>query len=421
MAEKVDTIVVGGGQAGLAMSYSLSQLGLEHVIIERSRVAEHWRSERWDSLAFQFPNWSLTLPGYGYRTNDPDGFAHRDHVVQFLEEYAVHIQAPLRLGVTATSLCGKVANGYRFALETDRGTLEARNVVLATGPFQRPSIPSCSASIPDGIMQIHSRAYRNPQQLPPGPVLVVGGGTSGAEIAEELHRAGRDVYLSIGGYRKGPRQYRGRDFLWWINQLGLWDRPVDLCPDARKERVPLLTGRDGGSAIDLRRFAGDGAYLLGRMQGIRDGKVTLAPDVEADLGAGDAWFARFRQMMDDYVEYAGLEFPEENGSDTAGNGSARSAPPIIELDLRGAGIVSVIWATGYQYDFGWIKLPVFADTGEPVQRRGVTSVPGLYFLGLRRMYTVKSALLSAAGVGADAEYLAERIATEACRPGRDHR
>jgi putative flavoprotein involved in K+ transport len=412
MTEKIDTIVIGGGQAGLAMSHSLSQRGREHVIIERSRVAERWRSERWDSLAFQFPNWSLTLPGYAYRTNDPDGFAHRDHVVQFLEEYAVHIRTPIRLGVTATALGEKAENGYRFSLQTDRGTWEARDIVLATGPFQKPSIPPCGASLPSGIIQIHSRDYRNPEQLPPGAVLVVGGGTSGAEIAHELHRAGREVYLSIGGYRKGPRRYRGRDFLWWVNQLGLWDRPVDLCPDARKERVPLLTGRDGGSGIDLRRFAGDGAHLLGRMVGVCDGKVALAPDVEEGLSAGDAWFVGFRRMMEDYLEYSGMELPEESGPDDAPNGSAGSNPTIAELDLRSVGIVAIVWATGYQYDFGWVRCPVFAHTGEPVQKRGVTSVPGLYFLGLRRMYTVKSALLSEAGVGADAEYLAERISAE---------
>ena len=412
MSEKIDTIVVGGGQAGLAMSHSLSRLGREHVIIERSRVAERWRSERWDSLAFQFPNWSLTLPGYAYRTNDPDGFAHRDHVVQFLEEYAVHIRAPIRLGVTATALGEKAENGYRFSLQTDRGTWEARNVVLATGPFQKPSIPPCNRSLPSGIMQIHSRDYRNPEQLLPGTVLVVGGGTSGAEIAHELHRAGREVYLSIGGYRKGPRRYRGRDFLWWVNQLGLWDRPVDLCPDARKERVPLLTGRDGGSGIDLRRFAGDGAHLLGRMVGVSDGMVALAPDVEEGLSAGDAWFVRFRQMMEDYLEYSGVELPEESGPDDAPSGSGGSNAAIAELDLRSVGIVAIVWATGYQYDFGWVRFPVFADNGEPVQKRGVTSVPGLYFLGLRRMYTVKSALLSEAGVGADAEYLAEQISAE---------
>ena len=412
MTEKIDTIVVGGGQAGLAMSYALSHLGREHMIIERSRVAERWRSERWDSLAFQFPNWSLTLPDYAHRTNDPDGYAHRDHVVQFLEEYAVHIHAPIRQGVTATALGERSENGYRFALQTDRGTWEARNVVLATGPFQKPSIPACSASLPSGIMQIHSRDYRNPQQLPPGTVLVVGGGTSGAEIAHELHWAGREVYLSVGGYRKGPRRYRGHDFLWWVNQLGLWDRPVDLCPDARKERVPLLTGRDGGSGVDLRRFAGDGAHLLGRTQGMRDGKVILAQDLEESLSAGDAWFARFRQMMDDYVEYAGLELPEESGLDGAPNGWPARESVVTELDLASAGIVAIVWATGYQYDFGWVKLPVLAETGDPLQKRGVTSVSGLYFLGLRRMYTVKSALLSAAGVGADAEYLAERISAE---------
>jgi putative flavoprotein involved in K+ transport len=216
--------------------------------------------------------------------------------------------------------------------------------------------------------------------------------------------------LSIGGYRKGPRRYRGQDFLWWINQLGLWDRPVDLCPDARKERVPLLTGRDGGSGIDLRRFAGNGAHLLGRMQGLRDGKVTLAPDLEDGLSAGDAWFVRFRQMMDDYAEYAGLEPPEECEPDDAPKG-AGSRSAIVELDLASAGIRSIVWATGYQYDFGWVNFPVFTDTGEPVQKRGVTSIPGLYFLGLRRMYTVKSALLSEMGVGADAAYIAERIST----------
>jgi putative flavoprotein involved in K+ transport len=410
MTERIDTIVVGGGQAGLAMSHALGRLGREHVIFERTRVAERWRTERWDSLAFQFPNWSLTLPGYAYRTNDPDGFAHRDHVVQFLEEYAVHIRAPLRLGVTATALCEEFDNGYRFVLQTDRGTWTARNVILATGPFQRPSTPACSAALPSGITQIHSRDYRNPEQLPAGPVLVVGGGTSGAEIAHELHQAGREVYLSIGGYRKGPRRYRGQDFLWWINQLGLWDRPVDLCPDARKERVPLLTGRDGGSGIDLRRFAGNGAHLLGRMQGLRDGKVTLAPDLEDGLSAGDAWFVRFRQMMDDYAEYAGLELPEECEPDDAPKG-AGSRSAIVELDLASAGIRSIVWATGYQYDFGWVNFPVFTDTGEPVQKRGVTSIPGLYFLGLRRMYTVKSALLSEMGVGADAAYIAERIST----------
>src|SRR5262245_52864895 len=283
MTGKIDTIVVGGGQAGLAMSHALSRSGREHIVIERSRIAERWRSERWDSLVFQFPNWSLTLPGYAYRTNQPEGFAHRDHVVQFLEEYAVHIHAPIRLGVTATELCEPASNGYRFALRTDQGSWEARNVVLASGPFQKPSIPACSATLPKGIVQIHSRDYRNQQQLPPGPVLVIGGGTSGAEIAHELHQAGRDVYLSIGGYRKGPRRYRGRDFLWWINELRLWDRPIDLHPEASKERVPLLTGRNGGSSIDLRHFAGNGAHLLGRMQGTCDGKIILAANLEESL------------------------------------------------------------------------------------------------------------------------------------------
>jgi len=408
MADCIETVVVGGGQAGLAASYCLSQLGGEHVILERARLAERWRSERWDSLAFQFPNWALSLPGYACRAADPDGFAARDDVVRFLEEYAAYIKAPVRLAVTVTAVRHEGDDPYPFYVEADHGFWKARNVVLATGAFQTPSIPDGSVFIPKQIMQLHSCDYRNPRQLPPGAVLVVGGGTSGAEIAYELKKAGRQVYLSIGSYRKAPRRYRGRDIFWWIEELKFWDRPAQPSSPGRLEGVPLLSGLDGGFDIDLRSLTDEGVKLLGRTRGVIDGKLSFASDLEENLVAGEVWFARLQQMMNDHAEFTGMDLPEE----LAPEKSRRRKPfvPITELDLRKAAIVCIIWATGYRYAFNWVRLPAFKETGEPLQSRGITRIPGLYFLGLRRMHTIKSALLSASGVGADAAYIAHHIA-----------
>jgi putative flavoprotein involved in K+ transport len=411
MADRIETVVVGGGQAGLAASYCLSQFGREHIILERARLAERWRSERWDSLAFQFPNWALSLPGYAYRAADPDGFAARNEVVRFLEEYGTYIRAPIRLGVSAKAIRYEASDSYPFYLETDHSYWKTRNVVLATGAFQTPSIPDGSASIPRQIAQMHSREYRNPSQLPPGAVLVVGGGTSGAEIAHELHQAGRQVYLSISSYRKAPRRYRGRDIFWWIEELKFWDRPTQPSSPGRLEGVPLLTGLNGGFDVDLRRLSDEGVKLLGRTRGVTDGKLGLASNLEESLIAGEVWFSRFKRIMDDYAEFTGMDLPDEDEPDTSRWNGTRSAVPVVELDLAKKGIGSIVWATGYRYDFGWVRLPVFKDTGEPIQSRGITNIPGLYFLGLRRMHTIKSALLSASGVGADAAYIAQQIAT----------
>jgi putative flavoprotein involved in K+ transport len=410
MVDRIETVIVGGGQAGLALSFWLGQLGHEHVILERARLAERWRSERWDSLAFQFPNWALSLPGYAYRTHNSDAFAPRDAVVRFLEEYAAHIKVPVRLGVTASALRQKNGGPYRFELKTDHGHWEARNVVLATGPFQRPSIPVGSGALSKDMAQLHSRDYRNPQQLPPGGVLVVGGGTSGAEIADELNKSGRNVFLSMGSYRKAPRRYRDRDIFWWIEQLKFWDRPADFQSTGRLEGVPLLTGLNGGFDVNLRRLADEGVRLLGRTRDVSDGKVFLTSDIEENLSAGDAWFARLKQMMDDHAEFVGLDLAEDSMHQMSPPEHARPIVPIAELDLRNAAITSIVWATGYRYDFDWVRMPLFSDTGAPLQRRGVTIVPGVYFLGLRRMYTVKSALLTESGVGSDAEFVAQQIA-----------
>jgi len=411
MGNRIETVVVGGGQAGLAASYCLSQLGREHVMLERKRLAERWRSERWDSLAFQFPNWSLGLPGYAYRACDPDGFASRDTVVQFLEDYARHIKVPVRLGVTAKALRHDAGDAYAFDLETDQGCWMARNVVLATGPFQTPSVPSCAAAVPKHVVQLHSRDYRNPSQLPPGPVLVVGGGISGAEIAHELNQSRREVFLSIGSYKKAPRRYRGRDTFWWIEELKFWDRPTTPCTPGRLEGIPLLTGHNGGFDVDLRRLADEGVRLLGRAQGVSDGKLAFASDLEENLLAGEAWWASLRQMMDDHAEFTGMDLTEEIEAEPCQRERTRPTAAIVELDLRKAAIAAIVCATGFKYDFNWVRLPVFRNTGEPIQSRGVTSIPGLYFLGLRRMHTIKSAVLSKTGVGADAAYVAHCIAS----------
>ncbi len=413
MAEQVETVIVGGGQAGLAMSYWLTQLGREHVVLERARLAERWRSERWDSLCFNLPNWAMQLPGGPYRGDDPDGFAPRDEVVRFLEDYAARTQAPVRLGTRVTSLSQKPGS-QRLLVQTDGGTLEAANVVVATGPFQAPAIPPLGAALPPGIVQVHSSCYRNPARLPPGAVLVVGSGASGGEIAEELYTAGRRVYLSVGRYRRAPRRYRGRDYAAWALALGGFDRTVDTVPspDAMHPPSPLLTGADGGHDLDLRRFAADGVVLLGRLRAVRDGTVALAPDLEASLAAGDEWCAAFRRSVDDLVREVGLAAPEEAPEDTEPPGQAPSHP-ILELDLEAAGITSVVWASGYRYDFDWIEIPVFDEVGAPIHRFGVTRCPGVYFLGLKWLRKVKSSYML--GVGEDAAYLADHIATRTSR------
>jgi putative flavoprotein involved in K+ transport len=406
MKEDIETVIIGGGQAGLAMSSHLSQLRREHIVLERGQIGEAWRSERWDSLVFQFPNWSLQLPQYAYRGDDPEGFSPREEVVRFLEDYGRFIQAPLRCGTQVVSVRQK-SGSERLLVQTETATIEAVNVVIAIGAFHRPAILPCSAAIPSEVLQLHSKEYRNPQQLPAGAVLVVGCGASGCQIAEELYQSGRRVYLSVGRYRRAPRRYRSRDVCWWLDLMGIWDRPVDLFPEVRNWRVPLVTGVNGGHDIDLRRFAADGVTLLGRVQGVRGRDLVLAGGVEETLRQGDEWFASFKKSADEHAKQAGIDLPEPELPEELAAPSRASSEEIRQLDMMATGITSVVWASGFRYDFSWVQLPVLNEAGEPVQTRGVTRCPGLYFLGLRRMYTLNSAILS--GVGKDAAHLAEHI------------
>jgi putative flavoprotein involved in K+ transport len=398
-------VIIGGGQAGLAMSYFLREQGREHVVVERRRPAERWRSERWDSLYFQFPNWSFQMPGHHYEGDAPDAFAHYSEVIRYLEVYADAIEAPLRCGVNVASLTHDPATG-RFRIVTPDSALEASRVVIATGPFQRPVIPRLAPSLPTDVFQVHSSLYRNPDALPAGAVLVVGSGGSGSQIAEELVQAGRRVFLTVSRHRRVPRNYRGRDALWWSGRLGRFEVNVESLPGRSPLSTILYTGVGGGRDMDVRRLGDDGAVLLGRLLDCSGTRLSFDASAPAHLAFADESCAEFTRAIDNYIRETAMDVPER-GVETKPTTAAARGDPVLELDLRSANITSVIWCTGYGFDFGWVQLPIFDDRGTPVQRRGVTSVPGAYFLGLHWMHKFKSGTLW--GVGEDAAYLAEHM------------
>ncbi len=407
MTERVETVIIGGGQAGLAMSYHLSRLGREHVILEEKWPGHRWRTERWDAFAYQLPNWTLQLPGYGYQGDDPEGFVARDEVARFVEGYSAFIRAPVRGGVRVTALKQK-PGAERLLVESNDITIEAANAIVATGPYQKPAIPRLAAAMPSWLFQVHSSAYRNPGQLPPGVVLVVGSGASGCQITEDLREGGRQVYLAVGSHRRMVRRYRGRDITWWRMKMGVCDQPVDtVSPEDRRTGFGFgnITGVHGGYDIDVRRFPSNGVVLLGHIRDVEDGKLIFALDLEQSLALADASCHRFLRSVEEYIKKTGLDAPEPDAPST----SYTVPTPITTVDLRAAGITSVVWATGFRDDFGWVHLPVFDDAGQPIHHRGVTRRSGLYFLGLRWLHTLLSSFVR--GVGRDAEYLAEYIAT----------
>ncbi len=408
--EQVETVIVGGGQAGLTLSHMLAQRRRRHVVLERARIAERWRSERWDGLRFQFPNWSVQLPDFPFPHTDPEAFATSGEIVDYLTAYAGFIAAPARCGVTVTALRGR-AGSAGFAVETSEGRIDADNVVVATGPYHVPLFPAL-LPIDADVHQVHANGYREPGQLPAGAVLVVGSGASGAQIAEELMRAGRRVYLSVSRHRRMPRRYRGRDLTWWLTTLGLDRTPVEKRgPD---KTLPLITGAYGGHTIDFREFAASGMVLLGRLQSVSDGTLHFAPDLATSLASGDAAYDAFLDLVDSYVTKQKLGIPQEPGARARRADPPGVANPIRSLNLDATGIRSVIWATGYGCDFGWIELPVLDRRGEPIHRDGITEVPGLYFIGLQWLSKMNSSFL--AGVGDDAARLADHIATRSPGP-----
>jgi putative flavoprotein involved in K+ transport len=397
-------VVVGGGQAGLSMSYCLTQRGLDHLVLEKSTVGNEWRERRWDSFCLVTPNRQCSLPGFPYAGPDPHGFMLRDKVVAYLEDYARSFGPPLLEGTAATRLLRRRSGG--FEIRTNRGVLTADQVVLATGPYQVPLIPRMAERLPEGVMRLHSSEYRNPGRLPAGAVLVVGTGQSGCQIAEDLHLAGRTVHLATGSAPRVARFYRGRDVVDWLEDMGYYARGVDQFNDADAVRLRAnhyVTGRDGGRDIDLRAFARDGMRLYGRLTGIGGGVLRFADDLKQNLDQADAVSESIKDSIDSYITAQRIVAPVE------ARYSPVWEPPAATntIDLEASGITSVIWATGFGRDHRWIEVPVFDGRGYPTHERGVTSCEGLYFLGLPWQYTWGSGRFG--GVAADAEYLAEQI------------
>jgi putative flavoprotein involved in K+ transport len=398
-----DIVVIGGGQAGLAMSAALQQRGREHVVLERRQVGERWRTERWDSLRFQFPNWSLQLPGYTYSGPDADGFAHWREILHIIENHAVRSRTPVHEQTDVTSLR---ADDDTFVLAVAGGTVRARVVVVATGPFQRPRIPRFAHNLTKSIAQTDPTRYRRPDQLPDGPVLVVGSGASGCQIADELLHSGRTVFLSVSRHRRAPRRFRGKDVYWWLERMGRLDQTIDDLPDRRPPAPLVVTGAGGGYDVDVRRMAANGIRVIGRVLDASQSTLTIAQNANQLLNEADQTFIAFLEAARQFA----AAHPDLQADDEEPAQSADLPPAVAEiesLDLRRENVAAIVWATGYEYDYDWLHAPVLDREGRPLQRRGVTPVPNIYFLGLHWMHTLRSGLLS--GVGGDAVYLADHM------------
>ncbi|WP_157018240.1 MSMEG_0569 family flavin-dependent oxidoreductase [Cryptosporangium arvum] len=396
--------VVGGGQAGLSISWHLTQRGIEHVVLERHTVGHEWRTRRWDSFCLVTPNWQCDLPGHRYAGGDPDGFMVRDEILDYLSAYAASFPVPLHEGVSATRLRGRPDG--RYDLTTSAGSLVAGQVVVATGPYQVPVTPRLAERLPRQVTQLHSSAYRNPAQLPPGEVLVVGSGQSGAQIAEDLHLAGRRVHLAVGSAPRVARFYRGRDVVAWLEDMGYYRRTIADFADADAVRFRVnhyVTGRDGGRDIDLRAFARDGMRLHGRLTAV-DEVLRFGDDLAANLDGADRVSESIKDSIDEYLARTGIEAPAEPRYTPVWT-PADADYPLRELAPDT--LAAVIWSTGFGPDHRWIEAPVFNGRGYPVHDRGVTPSPGLYFVGLPWQWTWGSGRFG--GVGADAAHVVDRI------------
>ncbi|MCD2195802.1 NAD(P)-binding domain-containing protein [Actinomycetospora endophytica] len=364
------TIVIGAGQAGLAMSRCLTARGQHHVVLERGRIGQRWRRERWDSFTLLSPNWQTRLPGRRYAGADPDGFMTGREVGDMLEDYAVETGAPVCEGVTVTAV-SPTRRGWR--VRTDNGDLVAGSVVVATGDLDRPAVPALADDLPGHLTQVHTSGYRNPDALPPGGVLVVGAGPSGQQIALELARAGRTVHLAVGRHKNLPRRYRGHDTYWWMDRMGTLSRTVDSLSEPTATRTPnaVLTG--GTRDLDLHRLVDAGVRPYGRLVGVRGNAVGFDDGLPAMVADAEANAVRFRARVDSWVEATGLAAPAEPAPPARSPSWAADAP--AALDLEAEGVSTVVWATGFRRDFSWIHAPVVDDAGEPVHRRGITTAP----------------------------------------------
>ncbi len=408
--EKINTLIIGAGQAGLALSEHLQNNQIEHLIVERDRIVEKWRTARWDSLVANGPAWHDRFPSMEFEGFDPDGFPSKERVVQYFEDFAKKIEAPIRCGVEVTHVT-KNTRGPGYVITTSKGQIEALHVVCATGPFQTPLIPPVISDTElekCSVTQMHSNDYRNPSQLKEGAVLVVGAGSSGGQIANELLTSGRRTFLSVGPHERPPRQYRGRDFVWWLGVLGKWDLST---VDPKTAHVTIsVSGADGGHTVDFRNYAERGMTLLGMTKAFMEGVLHFENDLASTITHGDASLHSMLDEADAYVERNALDLPLEPEARTLRSDPDCITHPVLELNLKAENINTIIWATGYSNDFSWLDADVFDEKGKPKHIRGVSDEPGIYFLGLPWLSRRGSSFIW--GVWHDARYIADHIGTQ---------
>ena len=408
MSERHDIVVIGGSQAGLSVSYRLAQYGMEHVVLEREdQVGHAWSHERWDSFTLVTPNWFLRLPDFAYDGDEPDAFLTGDEVVGYLNDFCAMVRPPIRHGVEVTDL-RRSGDGWR--VETSSGTLQARNVIVATGFFHRPNVPGFATAASGDVMQLDPYTYKNPSGLPGGAALIVGSSMTGVQICEDFIEAGREVFLAVGAGNRIPRVYRGRDAFAWMVDMGWLTTPVN--PVTHEERYAasmMLTGARDRHGVNLHSLAARGVTLTGRLNGVEDGVALFGSDLNQRIAESDAFAVDFKQKVDGFVREHGLDVPEVNADNTdegqpcEGSGYAETE----RIDLAAAGITSIIWATGFNCDFDWIHEPVLDRRGFPRQQRGVSDLPGLYFCGQHWLHTFASGGFY--GIGDDPAHLAGHI------------
>jgi len=404
--EKVDTLIIGAGQAGVAMSEHLSNNDVPHLVLERDRIAERWRTGRWDSLVANGPAWHDRFPNMAFSDSDPDAFVPKEQIADYFVAYAKMIDAPIRCGVEVKEV-RKNEGRPGFRVETSEGVIEANSVVAATGPFQRPVIPPVVSEDAE-VKQMHSHDYRNPDQLPEGAVLVVGAGSSGVQIADELQGAGKRVYLSVGPHDRPPRAYRGRDFVWWLGVLGMWDMAA-MAPGTEHVTISV-SGAHGGNTVDFRRLAAQGMTLVGRTESFKEGVMHFATDLAANIAHGDANYLSLLDEADAYIARNGLDLPEEPEARNREPDPQCMIEPVLDLNLTEAGITTIIWATGFSQDYSWLKVDAFDEAGKPKHQRGVSTESGVYFLGLPWQSRRGSSFIW--GVWHDAKFIADQISIQ---------
>jgi putative flavoprotein involved in K+ transport len=402
----VDVAIIGAGQAGLSLSHCLTREGIEHVVLERARIGESWRSERWSSFTLVTPNWSVRLAGREYQGSDPHGFMSRDELVTLLEDYAHSFAAPIESPVEIDAV--HTRSDGRFELHSTQASVYvARIAVIATATHRHPRVPKFAAQLDADITQVHASRYRDPASLPAGTVLVVGSAQSGCQIADELNRAGREVVFATGRTGRLPRRYRGRDIIAWQRDMGFLDRPATALesPAMRFRADPHLTGQGGGRTLDLRTLSEQGVTLAGRLCATAGRSVTFDDDLGLNLESADQFASRTLHDVDTHIQNQSIAAPlaDEMNSDLGYRGVRFVPAAPTQIDLRAQGINTVLWATGFRHDFSWVHAPVLDDVGYPIQQHGRTAIPGLHFLGLNYVDRRASGILY--GAAQDAEQM----------------